>query len=49
MSRLLVTLCTYNERDNLARLVPEIHRHAPDADVLVIYALVAHGREVKSA
>ena len=34
--RLLVTLCTYNERENLDRLVPEIHRYAPQADVLVI-------------
>lgn len=36
MSRLLVTLCTYNERDNIARLVPEILRHVPGADVLII-------------
>jgi dolichol-phosphate mannosyltransferase len=34
--RLLVTLCTYNERENLARLAAEIHRHAPEADVLVV-------------
>ena len=34
--RLLVTLCTYNERGNIERLIPEIHRHAPQADVLVI-------------
>lgn len=34
--RLLVTLCTYNERENIARLVPEIHAVAPDADVLII-------------
>lgn len=34
--RLLVTLCTYNEFENLERLIPEIHRYAPDADVLVI-------------
>ncbi len=34
--RLLVTLCTYNERDNIARLVPEVLRHAPHADVLVV-------------
>ena len=33
---LLVTLCTYNERDNVERLIPEIHAHAPDADVLVV-------------
>jgi dolichol-phosphate mannosyltransferase len=35
-ARLLVTLCTYNERENLELLIPEIHRYAPDADVLVI-------------
>ena len=34
--RLLVTLCTYNERDNLQPLIAEIHQHAPDADVLVV-------------
>jgi dolichol-phosphate mannosyltransferase len=34
--RLLVTLCTYNERENVERLVPEIHQHLPQADVLVI-------------
>ena len=34
--RLLVTLCTYNERGNIERLIPEIHRHVPQADVLVI-------------
>ena len=35
-ARLLVTLCTYNERENLIRLIPEIHEYAPDAEVLVI-------------
>ena len=35
-SSLLVTLCTYNERANIERLIPEIHQYAPDADVLVI-------------
>jgi dolichol-phosphate mannosyltransferase len=34
--RLLVSLATFNERDNLAALVQEIFRHAPDATVLVI-------------
>jgi len=34
--RLLVTLCTYNERGNLPELIPEIWRFAPAADVLVI-------------
>lgn len=34
--RVLVTLCTYNERENIGRLIPEIHQFAPDADVLVV-------------
>lgn len=33
---LLITLCTYNERENLARLIPAIHEVAPQADVLVV-------------
>lgn len=35
-SRILVTLCTYNERENIERLIPQIHQHLPQADVLVI-------------
>lgn len=34
--RTLVTVCTYNERDNIARLVPMILESLPDADVLVV-------------
>jgi dolichol-phosphate mannosyltransferase len=34
--RLLVTLCTFNERDNLPALIPEIWRYAPAAEILVI-------------
>jgi dolichol-phosphate mannosyltransferase len=34
--RLLVMLCTYNERENIGRLIPEIQQSAPDAEVLVI-------------
>lgn len=34
--RVLVSLATYNERDNLAPLVREIHAVLPDADILVI-------------
>src|SRR5579864_230919 len=34
--RVLVTLCTYNERENIGLLVPEIRRILPQADVLVI-------------
>lgn len=35
-SRILVSLATYNERDNLAPLLAEIQKMLPDADVLVI-------------
>ncbi|QDU40267.1 Undecaprenyl-phosphate mannosyltransferase [Maioricimonas rarisocia] len=35
-SRLLITLCTFNERDNIRNLIPEILEHAPQADVLVV-------------
>jgi dolichol-phosphate mannosyltransferase len=35
-ARLLVSVATYNERDNIARLIEEIHRYAPQADVLVV-------------
>src|SRR5947209_8346263 len=35
-ARLLVSLATYNERDNLPRLIDEIHAVTPAADVLVI-------------
>lgn len=35
-SRLLITLCTYNELENLPALIAEIHQFVPDADVLVI-------------
>jgi dolichol-phosphate mannosyltransferase len=34
--RLVVTICTYNERQNIATLVPEVRRQLPGADVLVI-------------
>jgi dolichol-phosphate mannosyltransferase len=33
---ILVTLCTYNERENVGLLVPEIRRALPQADILVI-------------
>jgi dolichol-phosphate mannosyltransferase len=36
VARLLITLCTYNECENLPKLIPDIHAIAPDADVLVI-------------
>src|SRR5262249_49321356 len=34
--RLLVSLATYNERDNLASLIHEIHAVFPTAEILVI-------------
>jgi dolichol-phosphate mannosyltransferase len=34
--RILVSLATYNERDNLASLIHEIHAVVPRADILVI-------------
>lgn len=34
--RLLVTLCTFNERENLPTLIPEIRSYAPTCDILVV-------------
>ncbi len=34
--RVLVNMATYNERENIASLIEEIHRIAPIADVLVV-------------
>jgi dolichol-phosphate mannosyltransferase len=34
--RTLITIATYNEMDNLPRLVEEVFRYAPQADLLVI-------------
>jgi len=34
--RLLISIATYNECANLAPLIAEIHKFAPQADVLVI-------------
>ena len=33
---LLVTLCTYNERENLEQLIPEIFSQLPEASILVV-------------
>ena len=33
---LLISLCTYNERQNLENLVPVLFRYAPDANVVII-------------
>jgi dolichol-phosphate mannosyltransferase len=35
-ARILVSLATYNERDNLAPLLAEIHKAVPSAELLVI-------------
>ena len=36
MSRLLITLCTYNERENIERIVPEILALVGETHLLVI-------------
>lgn len=36
MERLLVTLCTYNESENLPRLLTRIREVVPEADILVV-------------
>jgi dolichol-phosphate mannosyltransferase len=35
-SKLVITLCTYNERENISRLVPQVLQALPTADVLVV-------------
>jgi dolichol-phosphate mannosyltransferase len=34
--RLLISVATYNERDNIVRLIEEIRHNAPQADILVV-------------
>lgn len=36
MKRLLITLCTYNELENIRLLLPRLRSVVPDADILVI-------------
>ena len=36
MKRLLITLCTYNEQENIRLLLPELRSMVPHADILVI-------------
>ena len=36
MTGTLITLCTYNERENIADLIPELQAVAPDATILII-------------
>lgn len=35
-SRLVVTLCTYNERENIPKLIPQVRAALPWADILVV-------------
>ncbi len=35
-ARTLISIATYNERDNLASLIDQIHEQVPSADVLVV-------------
>ncbi len=34
--RVLISLCTYNERENLEALIPELRQIVPEADIVVI-------------
>ncbi len=34
--RTLVVIPTYNEKDNIESLIREIHRHVPEADILIV-------------
>ncbi|MDA1231313.1 MAG: polyprenol monophosphomannose synthase [Planctomycetota bacterium] len=36
MTGTLITLCTFNERENIVELIPELHAVAPDATILII-------------
>ncbi len=36
MTKTLIMLCTYNEHENIALLIPELHAVVPDATILVI-------------
>lgn len=36
MTRTLITLCTFNERENIVELIPELHAVATDATILII-------------
>lgn len=35
-ARLVVNICTYNERENISRLIPLVLEALPDADILVV-------------
>lgn len=34
--RTLVTVCTYNERENIEKLIPMVRESLPDADILIV-------------
>lgn len=34
--KVFIIIATYNERDNIEQLIPEIIRHAPEADILIV-------------
>lgn len=36
MPPLLITLCTYNERENIEQLIPEILGYVPEASILIV-------------
>ena len=36
MSQVLVIVPTYNERDNLPKIVAAVHEHLPEADLLIV-------------
>ena len=36
MPRLLITVCTFNELENIRLLIPQLREVAPDADILVV-------------
>lgn len=36
MTKTIITLCTFNERENIVELIPELHAFAPDATILII-------------
>ncbi len=36
MTKTLITLCTYNECENIAQLIPELHTVVPQATILII-------------
>ena len=48
MPRILVVIPTYNEAENIGRLLPVVLRQAEGIDVLVVDSVAALGKRVKS-